>query len=154
NRMANSLVVERLRWREKYYLSMAVAGRAYAVDGLRCLGHSGSNAIPTLLTWLSDADIGGAAAFSLCDIGRPAVPAVIAVLTNGTPLARQNVAGQVHRIGPDALPVVPVLLSLMKDSNANLRYSATTSLALLHLEPSLVVPALSEALSDSNPGTR
>jgi hypothetical protein len=152
-RLANILVVERLHWRKKYF-GMLEFGRGYAVEGFRCLGHSGSNAIPTLLTWLSDADIGIAAALSLCNIGRPAVPAVIEVLTNGTPFSRLNVAGNVHRIGPDALPVVPVLLPLMKDNNANLRHMATISLALLHLEPSLVVPALTEALSDSNSGTR
>jgi hypothetical protein len=147
NRMANILVVERLHWRKKYF-GMPVLGRGYAVQGFRWLGHSGSNAIPTLLTQLPDVDIGESAAASLSYIGRPAVPVVIEVLTNGTPLARLNVAGHVSLMGSDALPVVPVLLLLMKDTNADLRCEATARLALLHLEPSLIMPALTNALND------
>jgi hypothetical protein len=85
-----------------------------------------------------------------------AVPALIKIYDqNISPSSRFYVSRALMVIGPDATrKAIPSFVSGTASPNARVRESAVMALAQVHDEPSMVVPALVKALSDTNAHVR
>ena len=81
---------------------------------------------------------------TLSKLGEPAVPALIAMLSDPDAPTRWQAAMALGRIGPTAKPAVTGLLLLLNATNetVNVRQSAGWSLGLIHDKPDAVIPAL------------
>jgi HEAT repeat protein len=148
----NDVVRNRLRWRKDYIVDPIYPCLERAMIGYMVLGASASNAVPSLIRLLNEPEVGQIASYALTGIGAPAAPALAEVLTNGTRKVRIQIAGHVYRLGTNADLIVPALLVSMEDEEFEVRDGAAA--ALLQLEPSIAVPALTEALNNSNHSVR
>jgi HEAT repeat protein len=85
-----------------------------------------------------------------------AVPALIRIYEqNISPASQFYVSRALIAIGPDAMrTAIPSFLRGAANSNVLVRKFALTALAQVHDEPSLVVPALAKALSDTSVAIR
>jgi len=82
-----------------------------------------------------------------------AVPALIEIYEEKlSPSSQQAAARSLGSIGPPARRAIPILILGLTDKNALLRIDILRALADFHAEPDLVVPALTNALNDANPG--
>ena len=123
---------------------------AWAFDAL---GTNAAPAIPELVKLLDGAP--GYAPGALVGLREPAVPAIQHAFSHTNRYVRSNLAGslanalEAGRISRDAmLPLVPVLLRNLADTNASVRWYTAIALGAVHLEPALCVPELVKGLND------
>jgi HEAT repeat protein len=156
--------------------------RGWANSVLCELGPSASNAVPSLVAWLSDDELANPAARVLAHIGRASVGPVLVRLANGDAKVRRQAVQILGGIGPDANQAVPWLVYCLSDTNRALRGTAIRALGgigepryeieqrltgLLHRpEDALVaacglvsmgrngIPVLTRALTNENPKVR
>jgi len=114
----------------------------------------GSQAIPALAELLNDTQAANAAAFALARFGREALPVLLDALTNGTTLARVEVAGVMSSFGPDTEEAVPALVECLHHDDAAVRGNAIASLQAIPRRPDIAVPALTACLTDADAGVR
>lgn len=87
---------------------------------------------------------GGFAA--LREMGKPAVPALIALLKHPDAEIRDTAGLDLMWIGPDAQDAVPALVKCLNDPDWRVRFRATRCLRDIHTRPDLAVPALMRSL--------
>jgi HEAT repeats len=136
--------------------------RWHAVQALTKLGPKASPAAPDLARALNDRSLNWDAANSLAAIGpgaAPAVPALVEAIQSekGVPSAIggegpstfSSLAGKaLARIGPAALPALTALLS---HDDRYVRMSAVNAIGNMGPQAKSAVPALSNALNDTDP---
>jgi len=123
-----------------------------AVRALRTLGIEATGAIEELTRLMNGPPhsfTANRAAGALSYLGRAAVPAFLAALTNGQGVVRQRATALMENLGTNARTTIPVLIQCLKDPDEDLANNAAQLLGKLKLEPGVVVPALIESLSDS-----
>jgi hypothetical protein len=125
--------------------------KAAAQDAMVAIG---PQVIPALAELLSDPQAANAAAFALARVGKEALPVLLDALTNGTTLARLEVAGVMSWFGPDAVEAVPALVECLRHEDAGVRGNAIASLQAIPKRPDLAVPALTVCLTDADAGVR
>ena len=65
----------------------------------------------------------------------PAVPALLAGLSDRDPKVRKDTADVLHRIGPPARPAVPALVSALNDPDSGVRAAAAWALQVAKPDP-------------------
>jgi len=122
-----------------------------AVRSFRTLGLEATGAVDelTLLMNGPHSFTANRAAFALSYLGRAAVPAFLAALTNRQGVVRQRATALMEHLGTNARSAIPVLIPCLKDPDEDLANNAAQLLGKLKLEAGVVVPALIESLSDS-----
>lgn len=112
----------------------------------------GAEAIPDLLEMFELERLTSrlAAAETLEMIGEEAVPALIGVLLDGSPIARRHAAGTLGQIKDRR--AVPPLMAALKNGSPELRRASALALSTIR-DPS-AVPLLIEALEDDDPTVR
>ena len=98
------------------------------------------------------------AVYAFGQIGRPAVPALIAVLSDRTlpsmdkvkEPARYQAAFALEKIGPPAAEAVPLLLAILADQSEDegVRWACASALGSIGARPDEVVPALMKVLEE------
>jgi hypothetical protein len=125
--------------------------------GFEILGPEASAAVSDLAQLMNDPRTGGApelAIQALVHLGKDALAPLITTLTNRQARRRADIAHQLHYLGTNARPAIPVLITLLDDKDAGVATGVAWSLARIRLEPALVVPALTNALRNPNPQLR
>jgi hypothetical protein len=124
----------------------------------QALGSTAEPAIPELLSLMTtNWDWGllrGRALTALAKIGKPALPALLDLFTNtnNTKRVHDDACIAIGMMGTNALPAIPILTQLLGEQRLIQRVSFV--LACLKLEPSLVIPALTNVLFDPHPGSQ
>jgi len=112
----------------------------------------GKGAVAPLARALDDEDsnVRAAATLALCDMSRPAIPALIKALKNKDPFVRYRVPPALGEFGPAAKDAVPALCRVLDDRTEHTIMRLTAALALGMIGPAAkdAVPALVRALSD------
>lgn len=126
-----------------------------AVSAFQTLGDTATPAIPELRKLMfatQDEQTSRRAMQSLAGIGTPAVQALTRALTNfAAPESfRDNAVEALAQMELQALPAVPVLVQWLQDTNKEVVAIAITALGELALWPDIVVPALTNKLSEED----
>ncbi|MDZ4686786.1 MAG: HEAT repeat domain-containing protein, partial [Planctomycetaceae bacterium] len=87
-------------------------------------------------------------------LGATAVPALVAVLEEGPPLAREMAVMFLAQLGPQAEPAAAALAELLDDESALIRVNAAGVLTTFDGAPESVVTTLTALLSDADPNIR
>lgn len=125
-----------------------------AALSFRVLGPIAAPAVPELeiRAQANDQEIRGRALFALSNIGPTAASAMRRVLStllsNPQSLTYPFVAHSIEALGPNARPMIPLLVQYLDHTNAVTAGACAGMLGHLRLEPDLVVPALLRKLSD------
>ncbi len=80
-------------------------------------------------------------------------PVLVKALQDPDPQVRMCVAESLNRVAPDLIGeagVVPVVIGVLKDPDDQIAYRAAELLGEMRVEPALAVPALMEALENTN----
>jgi HEAT repeat protein len=129
--------------------------RASAAEALARSGPQAAQTVPTLSKLLADedADVREAAANTLGQIGKPAVPTLIAGLKSGNPVFLQAVTNALGKIGPPAVPALIETLTNPKEKVLARQYAAI-ALTKVGNNPKEIVPALAGRLEDKESAIR
>jgi HEAT repeat protein len=121
-----------------------------AVHGFEILGELGDSGVPALTNLLFSTNpvVNILAANSLGYIGAAALPGLMNALTNHSYNMATLAALSIPEMGTNALPAVPCFLRDLASRNHFVRERAADALGNLHLEPEIVVPALTNLLTD------
>jgi len=93
------------------------------------------------------------AAHGLVEVGVPAVPALLDLLSTSAPRGRKHAAFALGEVASNELVVADALCSAAKDAEPGVRINAVEALGLKTATPSIVA-ALSEAIHDSDAHVR
>ncbi len=129
--------------------------RASAAEALARSGPQAAQTVPTLSKLLADedADVREAAANTLGQIGKPAVPTLIAGLKSGNPVFLQAVTNALGKIGPPAVPALIETLTNPKEKVLARQYAAI-ALTKVGSNPKEIVSALAGRLDDKESAIR
>jgi HEAT repeat protein len=121
-----------------------------AANAFEILGPIASPAVPQLSNLLvsTNAVIGTLAGTSLGNIGAPALPALMAALTNRHYGVVTRAALAIVNLGTNASPAIPIFLRDLQSPNHFVRERAADALGNLHIEPAVVIPALTNLFTD------
>jgi hypothetical protein len=125
--------------------------------GLGILGPDAAPAIPTLDRWMNDPSDFERAAFAMSalrEIGQPALPCLLAVLTNSAHPDRGQVALELSFMGEAAKAALPELIRALDSNDKSLVGDVAIALRGFRGQPELVIPALAHSLSKAWPGVR
>ena len=127
-----------------------------AKNGFQILGAAAGSAAPSLGKMLTSTNevISVMAGQCLGDIGAPALPELLAGLTNRHFRVATAAALAIVELGTNASPAVPIFLQHLKHPNHFYRERAADALGKLHIEPDTVVPALMRLLQDDSKTAR
>jgi len=117
------------------------------------LGPEAKAAIPDLVRIMTISHSGlrqQYAAYDLAYIGQEGLPHLLAAMTNEEPKVRGVAAGAMAVLGTNAAPVLPFLIRSLKDPAQEPAAAAAWALGRLKLQPTLVVPALTNCLNHTN----
>jgi hypothetical protein len=89
------------------------------------------------------------AANALANFGPDGLPPLIAGLANQWPYMQSLCLVHIARTGSNATPALPALVKCLDDKDPEIRSLTARALGTLQLEPALVVPALTNALSSA-----
>jgi len=126
-----------------------------AAHAFRALGPQARPAVPRLAALLKDPDVSPTAAYCLGLIDIESVPWLTAASKDPDSRIRAGIARAATAFddrGKTAM--VPVLLPLLEDPDADVRSAAAWYLASNKKEPAIVVPLLIERLNDTNDTVR
>jgi HEAT repeat protein len=101
-----------------------------------------------------DAQVSGAAARELIDIGEPAVPALAALLKDSEPRVRRAAATTLWGLGVRMAAAVPGLAETLQDTDAEVRLAAAMALESAGPHAAPAVSALVTALQDADLNVR
>jgi HEAT repeat protein len=104
--------------------------------------------VPTLIEALNcrDEHTCGEAVPALGDVGPPAIPTLIGLLTNTDAPIRVRACNALAEMGPQAAPAVTVLIGRLGDSDRQVRWHAARALGEIGEAAKEAVPALTEAV--------
>src|SRR2546430_5386123 len=127
-----------------------------AKDGFQILGPVGESAVPSLGKMLTSTNeaISFIAGQCLGHIGAPALPELLAGLTNRHFRVGTAAALAIVDLGTNASSAVPIFLRHLEHPNHFYRERAADALGKLHIEPETVVPALIRLLEDNSKAAR
>jgi len=127
-----------------------------AENGFQILGPAAGSAVPALGKMLASTNqvISLMAGQCLGHIGAPALPELLAGLTNRHFRVGTAAALAIVDLGTNASPAVPMLLRHLEHPNHFYRERAADALGKLHIEPQTVVPALIRLLQDNSKAAR
>lgn len=127
-----------------------------AKNGFQILGAAAGSAAPSLGMMLTNTNevISFMAGQCLGHIGAPALPELLAGLTNRHFKVGTTAALAIVELGTNASPAVPIFLRHLQHPNHFYRERAADALGNLHIEPELVVPALTKLLQDDSKAAR
>jgi RNA polymerase sigma factor (sigma-70 family) len=128
--------------------------REAAHEAFKAMGDSAAPAIPALATVLHSSRNQNAAAWALVFVGTDSLPTLIDALTDGSPVARMEVAGAIGSMRDRAEAAVPALVECMRHPYWAARCNAINSLQSIAKQPDLVVPAVTVCLTDTNTNVR
>ena len=120
--------------------------------GLQRLGTEGAPAIPTLNRWMNDPTdfrLSVAAMCTLGHMGAPAMPQLMAALTNTANRLRGQAAFQLATMGEEAEVAVPALVQALNSPDKSFAENVAMALGQRVTQPEIVVPALVHLLSDT-----
>src|SRR5262245_42330924 len=100
------------------------------------------------------ADVHEAMAASFLRLGRAAVPTLSELVKLPKPDVRWYALDALGRIGPDARPAFPALLTPLHDDDIGVRAQATRVLPMIGAEPGAAIPLLLESLKDESDRVR
>jgi len=123
-----------------------------AIEACLALGPRAKAATPELTARLNEHRISPMLRTSaLAAMGADALPSLIAALTNREPEVRRCMATVIRNGSFDAEPAVPALVRCLSDpDDYHVRTEAAMALARIRKRPDLVLPALTQNLSDTN----
>jgi HEAT repeat protein len=124
--------------------------------GFSILGPEAGPAVPDLVRDLVDPEVSRPQAFALGDIGRPAWPALMVVLTTRTNSLGVRLAAMyaLGNMGTNANDSIDVLLDCMKETPSIEPEWAAWVLGRVAVDPESVIPALTNALQSPTVGLR
>ncbi|MDB6068663.1 MAG: hypothetical protein JWR26_4871 [Pedosphaera sp.] len=122
----------------------------HAVIACFVLGPKAAPAIPALIAFLNEGNVGTGVGQTLAKMGPEALGPLIGSLSNRDDLVRREVAYSLGDFQSNAPMVVPVLIQCLKDKASSVRFFAAVSLAHLAKEPTVAIPALVGALNDED----
>ena len=137
-------------------LSQAAAA---APQAFRALGTNAALAVPHLLniSQTNSATAGAMAVIALGEMGDCGLAATLTIVTNGISRHRlfaMKWIGQNHSLYTDPATLIPALLSCLAQTNWVVVQTAAETLGALRLQPNIVVPRLTDALTNSRPSAR
>jgi hypothetical protein len=110
--------------------------------------------LPTLIDYLNELNTrrgwGAAGIMALGSEAKPAIPALLAMLTDSDPMMRVMAVLTFGELGPPAKVVLPDLIKCTNDSFGAVKMRVIISLGKIHEEPEKVVPILIRYLTDKN----
>jgi HEAT repeat protein len=126
------------------------------LGAIRFLGEFGPPAVPRLASMLKDPEpaVWRTASTTLEKTAAPEkllYPALLPLLKEESPTARQNAVNILWRCGPQA---VPDLVAALKDKTSLVRVAAVRSLHQTNADAKIAFPAMVEALEDESPLVR
>jgi len=127
-----------------------------AKSGFQILGPVAALAAPALGKMLASTNevIAFMAGQCLGHIGAPALPELLAGLTNRHFRVGTAAALAIVELGTNATPAIPIFLRHLEHPNHFYRERAADALGNLHIEPETVVPALTRILKDDSEAAR
>lgn len=127
-----------------------------ALNGFAILGPLGAPAVSALTNLLAGTNpvVTVFAADSLGQIGAPALPTLLDVLTNQPYNMATLATLALADLGTNATPAIPVFIRDLGSRNHSVRERAADALGNLRLEPEIAVPALTNLLHDSSLAAR
>jgi hypothetical protein len=157
-------VTDKLPLHDRFYFMLSKPGFRVqeAVHAFKALRTCGSNAVPTFIRFLtndSKPHIAMRASEALAYVGKPAMPEILRTLTNGLSPNRDLAAHAIADmdttlLGDEGNAAVPILVSLLDNSDTELAETAALALGELRLQPAKVVPALLVMLTNPEPELR
>lgn len=128
----------------------------FAKNGFQILGTAAQPAVESLGRMLVSTNqvISLIAAQCLGHIGAPALPALLAGLTNRQFRVGTAASLAIVELGTNASPAIPILLRHLQHPNHFYRERAADALGNLCIEPEMVVPALAHLLKDDSKAAR
>jgi len=132
------------------------SSQSAALNGFHILGPLAAPSLPILAEFLTgtNALLAHLASSSLGHIGSPALPVLMAGLTNRHYRVSTDATLALAELGTNARPAIPLLLHDLQQPNHFIRERAADALGNLHIESQLVVPALTNLLEDPSPSAR
>ena len=121
-----------------------------AIYGFRILGSQAKPAVPELERMVKGPipEYQLNALTALGEIGPDGLPTLLSVVTNKASPLRIAALANLQRLGTNAAPAVPAIVSCMQDPNSRIATWATFVLGATRAAPEISVPALVAALSD------
>ena len=121
-----------------------------AARGVEALSHAGAEAIPTLISLLSDPNPISRArsAEALAKMGAASVPALTDALGHEDPYVRVSAARSLLYLGPAGKDAIPSLIEALNDEQTFVRKMARGALGHMSKE---ALPALAKALNRKDP---
>ena len=134
-----------------YHRKISPSSQQQTLEALRGIGPSAlATAAPVLLDGLTNSST-STAGFAISEMHGQSevfVPALINALKDPNDFVRSSAARTLAKYGPAAKPAVPALIPLLNDPDWNVHRFAAD--ALKKIDPEAAVPALINALKDSN----
>jgi hypothetical protein len=123
----------------------------FVTTAFNVLGPSAYPAVPALTNLLSNPPASYMAAAALASMDPPVISPLTNALKNPNPEIRANVAAAFAEMGSNAIPVIDCVVKCAKDTDPDVRISATKTLGNIGKhKPEAVVPILIECLTDAN----
>ncbi len=140
----------------KWVASADLDEQSQAEKGFQILGPAAEPAVPSLGKMLASTNevISLIAGQCLGHIGAPALPELLAGLTNRHFKVGTVAALAIAELGTNASPAVPIFLRHLENPNHFYRERAADALGNLQIEPETVVPALMHLLRDDSKAAR
>jgi HEAT repeat protein len=112
-------------------------------------------AIPQFAAMLGDKDdlIKGKASLVLANIGRPAIPSLLATLSHTNDIARALAAFAIGRMGTNAIQVRPNLEAMLSDKSIFVRLDAAEAVGKMGGAPETIVPVLLQCFHEGDRDT-
>ena len=113
-------------------------------------------AIPQFIAMLNDKELltKGKAGMVLGNIGKPAIPALLTVLSQTNDIARALAAHALGENGTNAIHLRPNLEAMLGDKSIFVRLNAAVALGKLGGDPEIIVPVLLQCFYEGDSDTR
>lgn len=126
--------------------------RLRAAKGLARLGGLAREALPALVTALTDDDakVREAAAHAIGVMGLEALPTLVQMLSHSDKYVRRHAVWSLGKLGPLARPALPSLCVALRDVDPRTATGAAQALGNMGTDGADAVPALAEAMRGTN----
>jgi len=140
----------------KWVASGDLDEESQANNGYQILGPAAEPAVPSLAKLLRSTNEVTSLMAGQClgHIGAPALPALMAGLTDPIYRVSTDAALSIVDLGTNAAPAIPIFIQQLGHPNHFYRERAADALGKLHIEPDTVVPALARLLQDNSQAAR
>src|SRR5262249_45063684 len=146
---------ETLQW-QKHGWERAVRRRDLAIACFFDLGEGGAPAIPELMRLINCTNspaVSAAAMHALACTGQPGLPRLLAVMEDTNRQDRAQAANWVGNFadhyGSNGVVAIPALVRCLQDKDRNVACESAVALARLYVDPTFVLPPLSEGLAST-----